>query len=415
MKTLRLIAIVLLCLLGLLAVLPMLLPYQRWLPDIQRTLGDTLQSPVKLGDIHFAYTPQPHFVLENLTLGEHNDLNIATARAFFSPLDWLLHGRFSTRLELDNTQTTHTFLLGLPARLQAGAGHRQIALQEIRFTQTTVMVNQRPWGPFRGVAELNDSGLFSKLVLNDEAQRAEVTITPKYGDYQLRLVARDWELPFHPGLRIDNLLLEASSSDTGLLISELRGFIFGGHITGNADITWGETWQASGKLISNSIQSEPLLSIFSPRTRTTGRASIEADFRLSAPHPGLWLKDPEAKVRFNVRDGVLHNLDLVSVLKSSAPTMQARGGITRFDSLSGSAVIRGKQVSLSGIQLQSGKLSAQGGMQIQPNRRVNGNAMVRLSGAMNVSSPVSIGGLIDAPELRSGGTFKASDPTAQIY
>jgi phage-related tail protein len=95
---------------------------------------------------------------------------------------------------------------------------------------------------------------------------------------------------------------------------------------------------------------------------------------------------------------VLHGFDLASAATNLLTG--AKGGQTRFDQLSGNALIAGKGYKLRNVRIASGALSAQGNVDVSPAKALGGRVDVELKRTAGVVSvPLAVSGTLSDPML----------------
>jgi len=128
---------------------------------------------------------------------------------------------------------------------------------------------------------------------------------------------------------------------------------------------------------------------------------LDADTSLSAHSAtvGTIMEALQSQSRFNVRNAVVHGIDLAKAVKTVGLN---RGGETRLDTLAGQVSTRGRAIQLTNLVASSGVLSANGNVAVAPSRALSGRVNVDLAAsAMGtaVGVPLAIGGTLDAPEV----------------
>jgi hypothetical protein len=269
-----------------------------------------------------------------------------------------------------------------------------------------------------GVVALNQDGTFKEVTVSDKDGRAELNIKPLNDKFSLEMTARNWVLPGGYDARFDQLVMRGVADRNGVVIDYISGLIFGAAAVGQATLDWQHGWKLDGTLETKGMQADPLVSLFSETTRPTGRLTANARFHYEGDGYESLFNQPHVELQFTVNDGDLHNLDLITPLKSQNPSILRRGGQTRFDSLSGSAVFDRGALNINKLVLNGGKFSATGALAVNDKRVINGHLNARLSsGTLVVSAPLTIEGKLDTPEIHSGGAFKpgGGDATTQIF
>lgn len=401
-----------------LAALPLVIPYDRWTPDIERALKQRLDIDTHVGGIAFSYDPRPQLVLSGVTLGKNGEGAIGKV-VIPVTLRNLMHMRSELAdVTLQDAQLQQDFAVSLPARLKPSQSDKEVRFASLKLDNATVALRKGAIGPMSGLVKLNPDGTFKDITVTDKDGRGELNIKPLNEKFSLEFTGRNWTLPGGYDARFDQLVMRGLADHDGITIDYISGLIFGAAAIGQAQLTWGDGWKLSGSLETKGMQAEPLISLFSASTRATGRLTANATFQYAGEDYETLFQKPHIEMQFTLNDGDLHNFDLITPLKSQDPSMLRRGGQTRYDSFSGLAVLDNDVVTLSKLQLNGGKFTASGNVAINDKRQISGHVSARLSaGALAVSAPLAISGKLDSPEIRSGGAFKpgGEQGTTQIF
>ncbi|MGL6040892.1 MAG: hypothetical protein ACRC01_06805, partial [Deefgea sp.] len=303
-----------------------------------------------------------------------------------------------------NAEFSRAFALDLPNRIKSDTSNG-VKIDRLNLERASVKLEASSVGPIDGELHFNPDGSIGDLVIRADQGRAEIQVQPATaGQFKVQFNAKGWELPFGHPVKFDFLKLMGTANSEGLQISDIRGDIYGGIVTGSAQLSWGEEWILTGQIFSKSLNVEPLITVFSPVTRSTGRMNSDVTFKYQSASYNQLFKQPQIQGRFIIQDGTLHNFDLITPLKSQSPTVLRRGGQTNFSTLAGGITINSNSIKLHSLILESGKLRSRGNVVIQ-NGKISGSAASQLAaGAVMVSNNLNITGMLSAPELRSEGS-----------
>lgn len=418
MSALKKLLIIVLVLAAILAAIPLLIPYDNYKSDLEQNLSTRLGSPVKIDSIQFSYAPKPQLQLQDIQLGDAAENTVGkivvpvTLRNLFKFRESLAD------VSLEAATLKQDFALSLPDRLKTKPAGSNIHIASLKLQGLTIQLEKQQVGPFNGALRFNADSSLKNITLSSEDERAKLHIKPEGEQYELDFEAKNWVLPGKYEVRFDQLILRGQADKNGLLIDDINGLQFGAVAVGTAQLDWVDGWKLRGSLQTRGMQVEELISLASPITRATGRMTGTANFEFSGSGYDTLFDAPMIELKFSVTDGNLHNLDLITPLKSSSPSVLQRGGQTRFDTLTGTYLLNKDSVALRGLALNSGKFTASGNLSIDAKQNISGNIATRLaSGVIVVSAPLRVDGTLDAPELRSSGAYKpgAADATTRIF
>ncbi|MBM5571997.1 MULTISPECIES: AsmA-like C-terminal region-containing protein [Deefgea] len=396
---------------GLAAALPLVFPYDAFKSDLENTLSTINGGKTTIAKIEFSYQPAPVFTLRNVVIDSADAAQIAEVLIPVTSYNLLNFSKSIRDVTIRNATFSRRFALDLPNRIKSDS-NKGVQIDRLKLEQASVKLESSTVGPVDGELHFNPDGSIGDLVIRADQGRAEIQVQPaSAGEFKVQFNAKGWELPFTYPVKFDFLKLMGTANADGLQIPDIRGDIYGGIVTGSAQLSWGQEWVLTGQLFSKSINVEPLMTIFSPITRSTGRMNSDVTFKYQSPSYHQLFKEPQIQGRFIIQDGTLHNFDLITPLKSQSPTVLRRGGQTNFSSLAGGIAINSNSIKLSNLILESGKLRSRGNVVIQ-NGKISGSVASQLAaGAIIVSNNLSIAGLLSAPELRSEGANRPQSET----
>ena len=391
---------------GLAAALPLVFPYNSFKNELENKLSQMHGGKTNIGNIDFSYQPAPVFTLHNVVIDNPETAQLAEVIIPVTSYNLLNWGKSMRDVVIRNATFSRAFALDLPNRIKADATEG-LRIDRLNIEQASVKLESSTVGPIDGELHFNPNGSIGDLVIRADQGRAEIQVQPaEAGQFKVQFNAKGWELPFGHPVKFDFLKLMGTANTEGLQVSDIRGDVYGGLITGSAQLVWGKDWVLTGQVFSKNISVEPLITLFSPVTRSTGRMNSDVTFKYQSTSYNQLFKQPQIQGRFIIQDGTLHNFDLITPLKSQSPTVLRRGGQTNFSTLAGGIAINSNSVALSGLVLESGKFRSRADVVIRDGK-ISGSAASQLAaGAVTVSNQLSITGLLSAPELRSAGSSR---------
>jgi hypothetical protein len=406
MKKIRILLFCLLLFFVLIVSLPLILPLNSYKPQLEKRLSALLQAQVQLENIEFSYQPLPIFTLNGVEI-DGGAGKIEQIRIPLNFFNLFKYGKSLKNVEVGGVRLSPALAFSLPKRFAALEQDR-IILGDVVLTKASVVSEQGELGPIDGVMRFAKNGAMDDLQLADKQGHLEVHIKPKGDNIGVTMQATSWELPFGYPLVFERLYMSGEGSPAGLLIDDIRGESYGGVLSGKAQLTWQNEWNLLGQLALKGVHGEPLSKVFSPATFVVGRMDAEVKFMYRAADYLKLFAHPNMDASFLLRDGAVHNVDLVAQLRAGE-TPAGRGGQTRFDSLSGKMIIRDRSVQLQSMALEAGKFNAQGAVQIADGR-LNGSVSGRLqAGVLAISNQIRLSGALAKPVLNSGNAARTGE------
>lgn len=401
--SMRSILLILFVLLGL--ILTAVFPLTPLRKPIEDRLSASLGGKVRVESIHINYLPTPAFTLNALTIDSADEASIDQVVIPISPRNLLSFGLALHDVRLKGAVFSQRFALSLPQKMATDS--YSLRIDKILLDNVSLRLETGIIGPFQAQLAFKGNGQIENLSITSPDGKAELDIQPvDSATFAVQFSAQHWTLPSAYPVNFEYLNMTGQANRSGLQITNVHAGLYNGVVTGSAELAWGKDWLLDGQLQARNIHAEPLISVFSPATRASGILRGEGKFRFKANQYSTLFDDPILQGRFAIQDGIVHNLDLVTPLKSTIPQTLHSGGQTRFDQLSGTFAMQGETVRLSRLQLDAGKFKAQGDLSVRQGQ-LSGGAHVSLGAdTLVANNQLTLSGSLSAPELRSGGAWR---------
>lgn len=405
MKIINKLLIAIIILVGLLAAAPLVFPYTMVIPQIEQKLGRFVHGKATIGNITFRYAPRPILTLHGVVIDKADTATIGTLEIPLG-IDMLLGDSYMLKgAHAESARISSEFAQGLPQRLHsdpAGAG-----IETLSFSNSTITLQKGEIGPLSGQITFYKDGRLSEITLTANEGLNTMRITPAQDSgFMVEFQARNWTLPLEHAVKLDTVRLAGRTNQNGIDIDAIQATLYGGTVNGNGRLSWDQGWALQGQLQGKQLNAGPFLSVFSPVTRASGRMDGTANFSFKAEAVKNLLDNPAIQGRFEIKEGQLHNIDLVSPLKAQGNSVSTHGGQTAFNLLSGAVSINPAGVTLSGLTLDSGKFRASGSASIV-NDKLAGSASTQLiSGPVALSGRATLGGTLSTPQISTGGAAR---------
>lgn len=400
-------------LLVLLAALPLAFPYSLIQDRIENGLSRIVHGKASIGSIQFEYAPLPEFSLNHVSIDGEEQANISRIVIPLSVRNLVNLGKELYGIRVENAIFSQKFALGLTNRLTPDSS-KQVRIQHIGLSDASIKLERGQLGPASAAIDLLPDGSLEKLSVQSPDNKLLLEIHPAPNNtFKVLFSAKNWSLPFGHPVEFEYINLLGTANQDGIQINDIRAGLYNGLVTGTGQLFWSDPWTLSGQVSAKNIRAEPLLQVFSPVTRATGILNGDATFGYEAMSYTDLFNNPTLSGRFVLNNGMLHNMDLITPLKSPSQEIIRHGGQTNFNLLNGSFEAAQDWVSLNKLHLESGKFRADGNLQIR-NGKLSGNTSATLNaGAILASNTMSISGSLAAPEIRSSGAVRPrSEETA---
>lgn len=388
-------------LISILIVIPFFIPVRSYLDQAQRIASEKIGAPVTIASGRLLLIPTPRIVAGEISVGEQQELKLDEVSIVPS-----LGSLFSETkiIEIKITKPViKKAALDIISALPENDAEADAGPDAVHVKRITIDELQLDWPGIKLPAFNMDVHLASansleslKLETIDGVLKADVT--PKDAGHSILVNAAKWTLPAGLPLLITQASLEMYLQDSQLDIPRIDLALYNGKLTGNAKLSWVKGWHASGKLQVNNLSVKEPSRLVSKSVYLNGDLSGDGSFSSMAKDASGLQDNLNAHFRFNIKEGVLHGLDLVKL--ASLLTKQGNGGETQFDELSGTLDAKGKLYALRDIKMRSGLLAASGQVKVKPSKALDGVVEVELKKGVSLAAiPLQVSGTIDKPSV----------------
>ena len=372
-----------------LLVVPVVLPRQVYLANIEHMLGSTLQQPVHIARLSGRILPTPRLVLDEMSIGETRQIQVRQAQVNFSFAALFGAVKPVNSLDLDGVEVKA--LPEVADWLQQVAGNHQYPVSRINLTQGKLVADGTTFADVAGELDFDAAGKFIQARLNAIGHKLalEIRAAPE-NKLQLLITLRDSALPLLPNWVFDELKATGELSRDELRIADFDGRIRGGVLTGSARINWRSGWRAQGALVARAIPLQNISKLLS------GDLDGTANFQMQSP--GLEKLADAAILNgvFSVRKGVVGGVNIVETTRLRSRE-NLPGGRTYFDELSGELSYANGSYRFSRFQISDSAFKAVGALTVD-RQQLSGHVSVDL--LMRASSAaLQIEGTTESPSL----------------
>ncbi len=393
------IGIALCVVISLLLIVPLLIPLQTYLRQAEHLASVQLGQPVSIGSAHLFFLPSPHVTAHDIVLGKNQALKIdalvltPTLTSLFSDtktIDLQFKKPVMKKAALD-------FIAALSSNKQNGSDTakvhvRRIEVDELELAWPNMMLPVLSADVTLSVTHALE---FASIASTDGALKVDVI--PNGDEQLIALDINKWTLPAGLPLLIDQAKFEMRLKGSQLAVPSIDIEMYGGKITGEANLSWTKNWKLNGKLHVDHLAVQQPSRMVSKSVYLSGHLFADGNFSSMAKEAGGLSDNLQTNFKFKVNSGVLHGLDLVKIASLLIKQKQG-GGETQFDAFTGNAQVRGKQYKLSNLNVQSGLLGATGRVTVAPSKALSGEVKVEVKNSANmVAIPMNVSGTLDSP------------------
>lgn len=386
-------------LVALLALFPLLVSLDDYVPALESELSTRLKRPVTITGVRAALFPVPHGVLTGVAIGDSDEIKVETVT--LKPAFWSLFGdaRVIRSIDFEDVALTSEALAGLLALTRGREGESRLRIEAVRLRNAVVKLEKGAFGPLDADARLSDAAGAGEFVLRTRDGALEVRATPQGERHAVTLAAKDWHAPLGPGIRFDALDLEGFATAKGAVFDAVSAKLYSGAASGRISLDWAQGLDLKGELDIRQVDLKAAAALFAPQTRVSGRLDAKPVFKASAPNARGLDEALQLQTPFTVHNGVLHGFDLGDAAAILSRQGGGSGGETRFDELSGRLATEGRTYRFSELRIAAAGLAARGHVTVTPSRALDGALTTSLAGGPKLAIPLVVAGTLDQPRL----------------
>lgn len=343
---------------------------------IEKLASEAIKTPVKVGAVNASLWPNPHLVLESVSIGKAAEIKIS--KVHIDPVFGTIFEDNKTlnRLELD-TATVDTEALSQSIEWLANSqAYGHVRVEEIAFKNISLQTPEFKLKPFSGEVKLSDNHA-QEVVLHDEGHTLQAQITPSAAGYKVAIEASDWQPPLGAPVVFDNLQAQGVAQGHALRFDHIEAEFNGGKLKASMNLDWSAIWQASGEFDLQQVRLQEIVPVFTPLMQIKGHLDAKGNYVVASEQLAALLDTPQITARFDATNGEIGGIDLVRAMH--AGTGQSVGGTTRFDKFSGNLNLNQGHYQYRQLQLDGGQLQATGEVDILADQTLSGKVRTQLN------------------------------------
>lgn len=367
----------------------------------EQRMSQALAVPVVVADLSLEFFPRPVVVLRAVRFGE-----LAHCAALRLPvtMNWLwAEKRAFSRVDIVDFSVAAAGLTGLAELMEKL--HQQDANRAL-FERGVLQGATLDLGTFtlQGLSGEFMPGKQAEIFLQNEDRSLQFTLAGAGlpGQARFRIEGVAWRPEEKSPFQIQALQLEGRLSAQGAEVESFEMDMLGGRIRGDGHLGWGKEWGLQARLQAERIDWRRLLDLLALPLDAEGELAGSGRLQAKAAEGGKAWQLTAMELEVSVQKGVVRGLDLGEAARRTGRD-GARGGMTRFDSLSASLRKSGEHWRLERMKLDAGLLQASGELQFSPPRQVTGNSQVLVrSSVAPIRAAVTIEGELPTLQVRNG-------------
>jgi uncharacterized protein involved in outer membrane biogenesis len=338
---------------------------------LEKLASASVGEPVSIQAVHASLWPQPHFVLGNISIGNTSGLKIETVNVLPETLTLFEKIEVVKSIEIDGVKIEQENF-GQAIQWINNAGKDQhVRIEQINLKNVSLKIHDLELGPYGGNVELGEALELKNINLSSADQALSVQIFPLDGSSKIAITANNWQLPLNPKILFDELYATGVLVKNKINFSQLKGEIYGGQFTANADVDWANQWSASGNFNLAKASMPQILKAFNSASSIDGKLNLIGSFSCKSTEAAKLTEATDVTANFDISNGSLNGIELTRVVLSRG-SQSLSGEATHFDRLSGSVQTKNGLYRLRKLILESPQFHAKGSVDILPNQDISG-------------------------------------------
>jgi len=380
------IGLFLLVVLGLIAV--HFVSFDAYIPQFEKLAGAHMQQPVKIKALRLSLVPQPHWRLEGVSVGAESQLVVPRINAIAELGSMFSEKKVFTSIELESPVLGEDGLLALLFGKAAGQDLKvaKISVKNGKLDSKTFILPA-----LDAKITFGDDGAWRQIALETQDHKTSLLLKPEGEGATLEVETNAFSLPFHPSFILENLVAKGTIRRGEMRLSEFKGGIYGGYLSGNADLKWGAGWSLGGEISVRAM--DPAR--FVPALMEEGKLEGKAQYAMRAKSYDELFAAPRLEGSFTVLKGALLGVDLARLLQGGGV-----GGKTVFTELTGGFVREAGRTQLRQMVLVAGPVSAGGSAEVDAGKRLSGRYTVEIkSPVAKARANLAVAGTLSEPRF----------------
>lgn len=347
-------------------------------PSIAKLAADRIHEPVMINSVRASLWPSPHLRLEGVTIGNLQDVKIATVRAMPALTQLFDETKILKAIEVESLAINQDALPRVLGWLGSGGGVEKIQVEKIHLKNAKLDLRGMQLPLLNMDIDLASGSTFKHALISSADNAINIDVLPKGETFDIKIAAKNWQPPLALKPTFDELNAKATATREGMAISDIEGRLYGGTIKGAATVKWDNRWNVAGDFNISRVDMEGATPALSDNLTLRGRLDAKATYAMEADNLARLFDTPRIKASFISLDGAIGNIDLSSGTIGRKPE-EVKGGQTKFARLTGNMALAGNRYKFRQMKLESEVLKANGEMDILSNKELTGKINVEMS------------------------------------
>ena len=339
--------------------------------EFEKLAGAHLQQPVKIKALHLSLVPLPHWRLDGVSVGQDGRLEVAQIKAVAELGSMFSDKKAFSSIELESPVLSEEGLFALLFGKPQGQNFK-VASVIVRNGKLNSKSFVLP--VLDAKIAVGENGAWQKIALETPDHKTTLLLEPKGEGAQIEVETNALSLPFGPDFSLENFVAKGMVVRNELQLSEFKGGVYGGYLSGNASLKWGADWSLGGEIRVRAMDPGKFAAALLEDGRLEGRAA----YAMRAKSYDELFAAPRLEGTVEVQKGSLLGVDLARLLQGGGV-----GGKTAFTELTASFIREGDRTQLRQVRVVAGPVSAGGSADVDAGKNISGRF------AADLKSPVA--------------------------
>ena len=387
---------------ALLLAVPFVLPLGRLIPEIERVASEQLKAPVRIESLRLFILPLPHLSIEGITVGRTPFLQVQKVNVTPQLTSLFSEQKVIREINLRGVVMGQQLISKASrwASQPGSGGPAPVRVEHIEIRDANIDFTDFKLHQAEVILELTPAGGLAQAQVRADQGHVTGTLVPRGKDFTLNLSAQNWKLPAGPPIVITSLDASGILNADGLVLSTIDGRLYDGTLAGKLTVGWKKEWTIAGNLDIHQVEAGPMVALFTKETTISGRLIANPTLDMRAPSASKLADAISVESDFKVENGVLFKVNLAAAPMVLFNKDAMKGEDTRFDAFSGHLIVDPDGYHLTGLDISSGALKAQGELSISLKHELSGRIDVAVRGTSGlVSTPLAVSGTVQDPTL----------------
>ena len=342
---------------------------------IEKVATETVGVPVKVTKVHASVWPQPHLVLEGVTMDTASGNQKIEAIHVLPVVSSLFEDvKIVKSLVIEGLNVQQDNFGQALTWIDKVGTAKNLKLEQVNLKNLTFNIQDLSLEPFDGQLIFTELHVLKNIDLVSSSNALFVMISPQAGSYDISLKAANWPLPFNPKIIFNALDAKGTIRQNQIEFSQITGEMYGGNLAAKAVINLPQNnsqWSTTGSFSLTKADTPLLLTAFNSAVSVDGKLNLNGSFTSQSATANKLAQAANITADFAISQGSIGDIELARAVIARGSQSLA-GDATDFDRLTGTVKINQGQYQYAKLALASPQFHANGYLNISANEIVSG-------------------------------------------